>query len=102
MSAAKNSGHTLVRRAVASERNSSCGSSGLADLDWSTWWTDTSFGRHYLHVKHKDGETMHRVCCRRCECPRLEMRRGKLMWLYAPNARLDRTVAAEKEDRHGE
>ena len=90
MTRSGNSVNRLVRRAVASERNSSCGSARLADLDWSTWWTDASFGQHYLHVQHKDGETVHRVYCRRCECPRLEMRRGKLMWLYTPNAEVRR------------
>lgn len=75
----------LVRRCVASPRNS-VSSARLSDLDLSTWWTDTSCGQHYLHVQHKDGETVHRVFCRGCDCPRLEMQRGKLMWLYTPNA----------------
>lgn len=68
---------TLRRLSVASRRNSVCGSAKLADLDWSNWWQDL----WHIHVLHKDGETWHRVFCRRDERPRLEMRNGKLMWL---------------------
>jgi hypothetical protein len=46
------------------------------------WFTDDSFGQHYLHVYHKDGDSIHRVKCRGHDKPRLEMRKGKLMWLY--------------------
>lgn len=73
----------LARRSIASSRNSICDSARLKDLDWSTWWTDTSFNQHYLHVQHRDGETAHRVYCRFDERPRLTMQRGKLMWLYS-------------------
>ncbi len=72
----------LVRRSVDNPRYSECGSAKLSDLDWSHWWTDTSFGAHYLHVAHKDGETSHRVYARGHVGPRLEMLNGKLMWLY--------------------
>ena len=71
----------LIRRSVRSPRNSYCGSARLEELDWSIWWTGTAGGQHYLHVQHKDGETIHRVFCRLHECPRLEMWGGKLMWL---------------------
>lgn len=75
----------LVRRSVSGPRNSSCGSARLSDLNWSRWWTDNSFGQMYLHVAHKDGQTVHRVYCRRCKTPRLEMVRGRLCWLYPAN-----------------
>ena len=76
----------MVRRSVRNRRYSDCGSADLKDLDWERgWWTDNSFGAHYLHVWNKDGETVHRVFCRGHETPRLEMVRGKLMWLYTPN-----------------
>ena len=76
----------LVRRSVADPRYSICGSAKLRDLDWSHWWTDGSFESCYLHVAHQDGETYHRVFARACMRPRIEMLRGKLMWLMdAPN-----------------
>lgn len=79
-----------IRRAVASKRNSDCGSADLADLDWSNWWTDDSALQLYLHVRrlHADiegncphDETWHRVYCRAAERPRLLMENGKLYWL---------------------
>jgi hypothetical protein len=69
---------------VYSPTNSTCGSSSLHDLDWNNWWNDTSFENVYLHVASKDGETSHRVFCRGCQTPRLQMVNGKLMWLYTP------------------
>lgn len=75
----------LRRLSVRSPRNSICGSARLEDLDWDRgWWTDYSFSKNYLHVWHKDGETIHRVRCRRCDRPRLEMRQGALLWLIDP------------------
>lgn len=77
----------LVRRAVFSARNSECPSARIEDLDPEQgWWTDDGWNTHYLHVWHKDGETVHRVYCRKCDKPRLLMKRGKLMWIYSPNA----------------
>jgi hypothetical protein len=68
---------------VANPKNSQCNSAKLKDLDWDRgWWTDDSFGMHYLHVYHKDGETIHRVYCRHCQQPRIEHKRGKLYWLF--------------------
>jgi hypothetical protein len=68
---------------VDSPRNSVCNSSRLSELDWQRgWWTDDSFGMHYLHVYHKDGETIHRVYCKHCQQPRIEQRQGKLYWLF--------------------
>jgi hypothetical protein len=72
-----------VKRLVNSSKNSKCSSSSLKDLDWSRgWWTDDSFGMHYLHVHHKDGETIHRVYCKFSDRPRLQMTNGKLYWLF--------------------
>jgi hypothetical protein len=82
----------LVRRSVANPRYSVCETANLRDLDWSHWWTVTSFGSHYLHVAHKDGETSHRVYARGHIGPRLEMRHGKLMWIYTPNVPAQRTA----------
>lgn len=68
---------------VKSPSNSLCNSAKLKDLDWDKgWWTDDSFGMHYLHVHHKDGETIHRVYCKHCQQPRIEQRRGRLYWLF--------------------
>lgn len=67
---------------VADPRKSMCGSARLEELDWRNWWMDTSFNRLYLHVRHKNGETLHRVYCRRCDNPRLAMAAGHLVWLY--------------------
>ena len=72
----------LIARSVANPRYSVCDSARLSDLDWSNWWTDTSFGGHYLHVVHKDGATAHRVYARGCKTPRIEMNNGNLMWIY--------------------
>lgn len=73
----------FVCRAVFSARNSECPSARIEDLDSGRgWWTDDSMGVHYLHVWHKDGETVHRVYCRAYDNPRLKMDRGKLMWLF--------------------
>lgn len=71
----------LIRRVIKSNRNSSCASARLCDLDWSNWWTDNSFESHYLHVKHKDGETVHRVFCRISKNPRIGMYDNILKWL---------------------
>jgi len=71
------------KKLVANAKNSRCSSARLKDLDWDRgWWTDDSFGMHYLHVHHKDGETIHRVYCLHSERPRIEMIKGKLYWLY--------------------
>lgn len=71
------------KKLVSSPRNSKCGTAKFKDLDWNKgWWTDDSFGMHYLHVHHKDGETIHRVYCRSAERPRLQVTNGKLYWLY--------------------
>jgi hypothetical protein len=73
-----------MRRKVNSNRNSSCGSVKLSDLDWTNWFTDTSFETHYLHVTHKDGYAIggiHRVHCKLAENPRLAMQNGELYWL---------------------
>ncbi len=67
-------------RAVASKRNSICGIP-LDELDWRSWWTDTSGGGFYLHVRHVLEDTVHRVYCRASDKPRLEMKDGKLFWL---------------------
>jgi len=68
-------------RKVNSRRNSECGSARLETLDWSSWWTDTIDGDHYLHVASTDGETVHRVYCRCASSCRLGMRDGVLYWI---------------------
>jgi hypothetical protein len=75
----------VKHRRVDSPRNSRSGSAKLSDLDFSQWWTDVSFGQHYLHVPHKGhggmAGTVHRVKCRLAECPRLLLKNGKLYWI---------------------
>lgn len=68
------------QRAVANPRNSTC-SARISDLDFSWWFTDGSFESFYLHVRHKDGETIHRVRCRASQTPRLALYDGVLYWL---------------------
>lgn len=84
-----------MRRAIASPRNSACGSARLADLDWAHWWTDTSGGALYLHVRRLhpalDGTdprdaTWHRVYCRHTARPRLSVHAGRLFWLIDPKS----------------
>jgi hypothetical protein len=65
---------------VKSPRNSYCSTANLRDLLWSEWWSDNSFGKFYLHVPHKDGETVHRVYCRKSTLPRIGIHRGELRW----------------------
>lgn len=79
-----------LRRAVASRRNSMCGSARLEDLDWSNWFADGRGGELYLHVRrlHPDFDgtdprdaTWHRVFCRQTDRARLTLIDGKLFWL---------------------
>lgn len=42
---------------------------------------DTSNGMTYLHVTGNDGETEHRVFCRRTDQPRLAFTKGALYWI---------------------
>lgn len=65
---------------VNSERNSIC-SVRLCELDWSNWFTDSSYGSFYLHINSKDGDIVHRVMCKRSFTPRLKLSEGKLYWL---------------------
>lgn len=69
---------------IASPRNSRCSTAKFEDLDWDKgWWTDDSFGMHYIHVHHKDGETIHRVYCKHCQQPRIQVLKGKPYWLFS-------------------
>lgn len=93
-----------IALAVASARSSTCDSASLADLDWSNWWTDTAYGHNYLHVMHKDGQTVHRVRCKvqGCIAPRLTMQAGVLHWLVdsaAHTGRLNGASAPSKAQR---
>ena len=72
---------TIHRRRVNSPRNSICGSATLAELDWSHWFTDTTGGGLYLHVRSLDAETWHRVYCRQTAAPRLRLLDDVLFWL---------------------
>ena len=68
------------RRKVKSRRNSEC-SGALDQLDWGNWWTDGVDDKLFLHVGHMDGDSSHRVLCRKTGTPRLEMVDGILYWL---------------------
>lgn len=76
----------MPRRRVNSRRNSICGSARLADLDWSNWFTDTTGGGLYLHVRSLDEEAWHRVQCRKAWGPRLKLVDGELFWLVDEEA----------------
>jgi hypothetical protein len=67
---------------VSSSKHSETGDgTPLNDLNFKNWWTDTSKGLHYLHVENKNGETFHRVYCKRVDCPRLMLNNGELYWI---------------------
>ena len=72
------------RYEAALPRHSRCGSAKLADLDFDRWFSDSMGGSLYLHVWHKDGETIHRVHCAYSAKPRLSWDGGTLWWLVDP------------------
>jgi hypothetical protein len=72
------------RYEVAIPRHSQCGSARLADLDFDRWFTDGADGYLYLHVWHKDGDSIHRVRCAYSDKPRLCWEVGSLWWLVDP------------------
>ena len=53
----------------------------LQELDWSNWWSDGTFERMFIHVKHATKGTIHQVMCRKSENARLFMERGRLHWI---------------------
>jgi len=72
-------------REVGDSKYSTCDCALLEDLDFKNFWSDStnsSIGMFYLHVKHKNQDTYHRVYCRRNKNPRIGMAKGKLYWLY--------------------
>lgn len=78
--------HSQLR--VNSDKNSTCYSAKLSDLNWNEWWTDYGFSGidFYLHVAHKNGETSHRVYCKGRYIngivkARLKFKDGILYWL---------------------
>ena len=76
--------HPPRSRGVFNKRNSICGSANIDDLVTGEWWTDGG-DEIYIHAKHKDGETSHRVFPRKMrgyKCKRMTMKDGKLYWLY--------------------
>lgn len=67
---------------VANPQHSRCGSAKLKTLDFDRWFTDHSFGQHYLHVHSATGdESIHRVTCAYSATPRLAWSGGALWWL---------------------
>lgn len=67
---------------VTNPRHSRCGSAKLKALDFDRWFTDTSFGQHYLHVNSATGdESVHRVTCAYSAKPRLAWIDGALWWV---------------------
>jgi hypothetical protein len=79
-----------IYRRIQSQKNSTCGSARLRDLDWSNWWMDQSVNCVYLHVRRLHPEydgnceahaTWHRVHCRMTDAPRIAVRNGKLCWV---------------------
>lgn len=72
-----------IWRVVVSEHNSSS-TARLKDLDWTRWWSDGGFliKGTYLHVPHKNDDTVHRVFCHHSDNARLGWKAGKLWWIY--------------------
>ena len=87
-----NSKTMMARCKIADRRNSECLSAPLSRLDWQNWWMDYEvvkneignvIGRNcYLHVMSKDGETTHRVFCKKNNFARVEYINGVAHWLY--------------------
>lgn len=71
------------RYEVALPRHSRCGSAKVGTLNFDRWFTDGGASL-YLHVWHKDGETIHRVQCAYTSTPRLSWEGGVLWWLVDP------------------
>ena len=86
----KGNGRGEYRRKVFCGRNSTC-AVPFRVLDTLNWWTDNSCGQHYIHCVARGDGTVHRVFCRGCDNPRLEMKNGELYWLYTPNNNLSGT-----------
>ena len=68
------------RLKVNSRRNSHC-VVPLDSLDWTRWFTDSSFGLFYLHVYEREGDAALRVKCKLADAPRLACEGGELYWL---------------------
>lgn len=76
------------RYKVKSKRNSYC-PVPLESLDWNNWFTDRSWGMHYLHVEGEDGAIVG-VYCKHSDEPRLAMENGELYWLVSPSVEYDK------------
>lgn len=75
-----------VRRLLVDDKkNSECGSASLRTLDFTKWWTDSSFGTFYLHVAGPE-ETWHRVYCKHHDKPALKFVDGLLYWLITSDS----------------
>lgn len=70
----------VTRRIINSSRNSTCALQ-LSQLDWSSWYSDHSFGRTYLMVKHLHHNEYYPVYCRSANGPKLMFDKGRLFWL---------------------
>jgi hypothetical protein len=90
---------TVIRK-IKNPRYSRCSTAKLKDLDWEKgWWSDDSFEKHYIHVHHKDGETIHRVFCKEVEKPRIGMDNGEPIWLFTLGMNIDNPQpAVSKKD----
>ena len=73
---------------VNSSKNSVCESARIKDLDFTRFRTDDSFERFYLHVHHKTEDTIHRVYCKHCDHPMIEMEDNKLYWIFIPKRKI--------------
>jgi hypothetical protein len=78
--------NSILRRAVFSRRNSTCGSARIEELSVRRWWTDNSIPESlYIHACRYRDKTYHRILPRTIPgytCKRLEMSGAKLFWLY--------------------
>ena len=82
----------LGRCKIADRRNSLCQTLPFSRLDWDNWWLDFELVKNragdvigrscYLHVRSKDGETWHRVFCRRGQFARIEYIGGVAHWMF--------------------
>lgn len=72
----------------------------LVDLDWDSWWPDggSFFGTYYLHVRHRNGDTAHRVYPRgkAKRANAVESWGGRLAWRLPLNVALRRAVRRAK------
>lgn len=77
--------YSPIERECRSPHYSVCATAYLYDLDWKNWFQEGAGSGSYIHVKHKNDDTWHRVFPKRISgrsCTRLALHNGILQWLH--------------------